>query len=308
MRDRIAQILRTENETVSGERLSKELGISRVSIWKHIKKLQQLGYPIIASPTGYRLKLPFDALFPWEFPGKENKIHYYPETDSTMDIARELARNGCPEFTTVIAGRQNKGRGRLKREWYSSEGGLYFTLVVRPQIPVFLSSRVNFAASVVLTRTLRRQFDVDAAVKWPNDILVKGRKLSGMLSEMEAEADRVSFINIGIGINVNNDPTPFEPMACSLKSILKREVSRKALLSEFLNKFENWMKHADFEHIIDEWKTYTSTLNRFVRIVTERATTQGFAVDVDENGALVLKLEDGSIKKVAHGDCFHSEG
>jgi len=305
MKGRILRILSVEKGIVSGERLSARLGISRVSIWKHIKKLRECGYPITATPKGYGLKSPFDALFPWEFPERESKIHYFQEAASTMDLAREMARKDCPDFTVVIAGRQKKGRGRLKRTWHSSEGGLYFTVVLRPQIPPFLSPRVNLAASVVLARTLRKLFNIDARVKWPNDILVDERKLSGMLSEMEAEADRVTFINIGIGINVNNDPTPVEPNACSLRQILGRQVSRKNVLARFLDEFENRMNRADLDTVVSEWKRYTSTLNRFVRVATDRGVSEGVAIDVDENGALILELADGSIKKVVYGDCFH---
>jgi BirA family biotin operon repressor/biotin-[acetyl-CoA-carboxylase] ligase len=205
----------------------------------------------------------------------------------------------------VIAGRQKKGRGRLKRSWLSSEGGLYFTIVVRPKIPPVLSSRVNFAASMILAQTLRNMFNINAMVKWPNDVLVDGKKISGILSEMEAEIDRVSFISIGIGINVNNDPTPYEPMATSLKKILGKEAPRIEVLKAFLDHFEDAVNDADFDNVVSEWKRYTETLNRHVRIVTAHEVSEGLAVDVDDNGALILKLADGSVKKIIYGDCFH---
>ena len=136
----------------------------------------------------------------------------------------------APNLAMVIAGRQTEGRGRLKRHWLSDDGGLYFTMVLRPDIPVRLSSRVNFLASLTLAHLLRESFQIDAAVKWPNDILVDGLKISGMLSELEAETDRVLFINIGMGINVNNDPSVAEPGASSLKKITGQEISKKILL------------------------------------------------------------------------------
>ncbi len=304
MKAQILDTLKAEEGIVSGEKLSAELGVSRVSVWKHISRLRELGYKIAASPRGYQLTDPGDALFPWEFPDRESKIHYFPQVASTMDIARNLARKGCPDFTVVIAGQQKKGRGRLQRKWLSSEGGLYFTLVLRPEIPPVLSFRINFSASLTLARTLQRMFDINALVKWPNDILVDGKKITGMLSEMEAESERVSFINIGLGINVNNDPTSREPMAASLKKILGRDVSRKALLSEFLNEFEARMNSGNFDNIISEWKEYTMTLGRRVKVVTTNDVSEGIATDVDENGALMLELENGSVKKVIYGDCF----
>ena len=304
MKAEILSILRSRNDIVSGEELSAALGISRVSVWKHIHKLQDSGYQILATSGGYRLDSSPDILFPWEYPGDAANIRYYPEVTSTMDIARELARKNCPDLTVVIAGRQTQGRGRLKRRWLSDDGGLYFTMVLRPPIPVQLSFKVNFMASLTLARVIREMHQIDAMVKWPNDILVDDRKISGMLSELEAEADRVFFISIGMGINVNNDPSRAEPGASSLKKISGRKISRKDLLARFLDEFSDRIKKTDYEDVITEWKKYTVTLGRQVRIVTQREESEGLAVDVDENGALVLELANGEQKKIIYGDCF----
>ena len=307
MKGRILKLLRAGEGVVSGESLSASLGISRVSIWKHIHKLQELGYHIEAAANGYCLKASPDVLYPWEFPGREASLVYFPELDSTMDTAKDLARKNCPDFTVVVAGVQLKGRGRLRRVWLSAEGGLYFTMVLRPQIHPLQSSRVNFLASLTLARTLQDQFDIDAKVKWPNDILVDGKKICGMLSELEAEGDHVTFINIGMGINVNNNPEVFEAKASSIKNIVGQEIPRKEILGPFLDEFEKRMKIADFDHVISEWKKNTATLNQMVKIVTTHDETEGLAVDVDENGALMVKLEDGTLKTVIYGDCFHVE-
>ncbi|MBW2429271.1 MAG: biotin--[acetyl-CoA-carboxylase] ligase [Deltaproteobacteria bacterium] len=304
MKAQILNLLRSQNEIVSGEALSEALGISRVSIWKHIHKLREFGYEILPTSGGYQLLSSPDILFPWEYRGDAANIMYFPEVTSTMDIARDLARKNCPDLTVVIAGRQTQGRGRLKRRWLSDDGGLYFTMVLRPPIPVQLSFRVNFLASLTLAKVIREMLQIDAMVKWPNDILVNERKIAGMLSELEAEADRVFFINIGMGVNVNNDPSEVGKDASSLKKISGRQVSRKDLLTRFLEKFGNRMQTADFENVISEWKKYTVTLGRYVRIVTQREESQGLAVDVDENGSLVLELADGERKKIIYGDCF----
>jgi BirA family biotin operon repressor/biotin-[acetyl-CoA-carboxylase] ligase len=216
-----------------------------------------------------------------------------------------MARKGCPEFTTVIAGRQKSGRGRLNRQWFSDQGGLYFTVVLRPDLPPVLSFRISFLASLTLAKTLNDMFGLDVRVKWPNDLLVDERKVCGMLSELEAEADRVAFINIGIGINVNNDPSGIEPAATSLKAILGRKVSIKDIVARYLDAFEQRVQTMASDRVIEEWKTYTVTLNREVRVVTTREVFSGRAIDVDANGALVLKCADGSIQKVLYGDCFH---
>jgi BirA family biotin operon repressor/biotin-[acetyl-CoA-carboxylase] ligase len=304
MKAQILKALRSQAGVISGEELSTALGVSRVSVWKHIQKLREFGYKIVSSPKGYRIVEPNDFLYAWEFAEREPRIAYFAEISSTMDIAKDMARKGCPDYTVVIAGCQNKGRGRLQRTWLSDEGGLYFTIVLRPAIAVVLSPRLNFLASSTLAQVIREGFDVDARVKWPNDILVDGRKICGMLSEMEAEGDQVTFINIGMGINVNNDPSLKEAGATSLKKLLGRDLSRRDLLVRFLDLFEKNVNTADYDGIIDNWKKNTITLNKKVRIVTTHEETEGTAVDVDDNGALILKLPDGSIKKIIYGDCF----
>jgi BirA family biotin operon repressor/biotin-[acetyl-CoA-carboxylase] ligase len=304
MRAKIIARLRASKGFVSSSDLCAELGISRVAVWKHIRKLQQLGYDIAAGPRGYRLASEADTLFPWEFPGREERIVHLAATPSTMDVAKELARKGCPAFTVVAADRQTKGRGRLRREWQSAAGGLYVTVVLRPDLPVLMSGRVNFAASVALARVLRSDYGVAAGLKWPNDILVQGRKLCGLLSEMEAESDRVAFINIGIGMNVNNRVTAIEPPATSLKTLLGRTVARREILSRFLDEFEAGIAAGDWGAVIPEWKRLSVTLGRPVRIITGREEVRGVAIDLDEDGGLMLRAPDGSIRKIVYGDCF----
>jgi BirA family transcriptional regulator, biotin operon repressor / biotin---[acetyl-CoA-carboxylase] ligase len=305
MKGEILKLLKAEEGVLSGERLSEQLGISRVSVWKHIKRLQECGYTIISTPKGYELTESPDIPFSWEFPRFEDRIHYFSEVDSTMDVARDLARKGADHLSVVIADRQIKGRGRLHRQWFSDNGGLYFTTIVRPVIAPVMSFRITFSASLALVRVLRRLFPIDAKVKWPNDILVEGKKLSGMLSEMETEADLVGYINIGLGINVSNDPRISEPNATSLKNLLHRDVSRIEILTHFLNEFENLLLNNESEDIISQWKEYSGTLNRHVKIVTTREQIEGIAKDVDETGALVLELSNGTVKKVVYGDCFY---
>jgi BirA family biotin operon repressor/biotin-[acetyl-CoA-carboxylase] ligase len=305
MKPRILTILRRVNGIVSGEVLSAELGISRVSIWKHIRKLQESGYEIESGPKGYRLIRDPDIPFAWEFPGRSDRVHYFKEVSSTMDIALEMARKGCPGGSVVVADRQLKGRGRLARLWRSAQGGLYFTMVLKPEMPPALGARVSFAASLHLALTLKRLHGVEARVKWPNDILVDEKKIAGMLSLMEAEVDRIDFLNIGIGLNVNNDPSKQEPGATSLKRLLGHAVSRKQILADFLDAFEPQLTESALSTVIDQWKAHTVTLNRPVKIVTTRESLSGIARDIDPAGGLVLELADGSTRTVIYGDCFH---
>lgn len=304
MKAKIINRLRASGGFVSSSGLCSELGISRVAVWKHVRRLQALGYKIASGPKGYRLVFEPDTLFPWQFPGREERIVHLAEASSTMDVAKDAARRGCPAFTVVTADRQSAGRGRLHRVWQSAAGGLYFTVVLRPDIPVLQSVRVTFLASAALARVLRSRYGIEAGLKWPNDILVNGRKLCGLLSEMEAESDRLAFLNIGIGINVNNRVPAVEPPATSMKALLGRSVARREILTGFLDEFEPRMAAGGWESAIAEWKPLSVTLGRPVRIVAGRYEMRGVAVDVDVDGALILQEPGGSTQKIVYGDCF----
>jgi len=304
MKADIIKKLKSENKALNDEKLSEDLGIFDTTIQQHIRELQDLGYHISETDKGYHLTNEPDVLFPWEFEKRESHIHYFSEVNSTMDVARNMAKDDCPHFTVIIAESQTKGRGRLKRKWISEEGGLYFTIVLRPDMPITLVHMVNFCASLSLAKILQNHFSLNAKVKWPNDVLVDDKKISGLLSEMEADDNGIYFVNIGIGINVNNDPALEEPNATSLKKLLGKDVLRKTILSLFLDEFENSLNLSNVNKIMIQWKKYTMTLGKEVRIVTSRETTEGTAIDVDESGALILKLEDGSLKKIIYGDCF----
>ena len=190
-KQKIFNILNRAEGVISGETLSTELGISRVSVWKHIKGLVESGISIISSPKGYRMTRDPDSLVPWALGAWQDRIHYFQETGSTMDEAMVLARKGCADFTVVVAQRQTCGRGRMQRTWLSTDGGLYFTVVVRPDIPMMLAGLVNLAAASDMANLLRSRYQIDARLKWPNDILVNSLKICGVLSQMEAEGDQV---------------------------------------------------------------------------------------------------------------------
>lgn len=306
MKRRILQFLRDAPDVISGAEMSARLGVSRVSVWKHVRSLQETGYAIAATPKGYRLAETPDLLHPWEFPGREERLHCFGDVVSTMAIARDLAREGCPAFTVVTADRQTAGRGRLGRAWHSPPGGLYFTVVLRPDLPAAFSSLATFAAGLIWGRLLREDYGIEAGLKWPNDLLVGERKLSGMLSEMEVRGEMLTFVNIGIGLNVNNTPPRETPGAVSLAELVGRPLSRRDLLAGFLDRFERRMADPrGFEDIIAQWKPLAVTLNRPVKIVTTRETVEGIARDVDETGALLLEGPDGTLQRIFHGDCFH---
>jgi len=307
MRQRILQTLIEATDVVSGQTLSRQLGISRVAVWKHIKKLQAQGVGVVSTPAGYRLDTNSDDLQPWAFPGREGLIHYFDRLTSTMDKARELARAGAAHMSVVIAGTQDKGRGRLDRSWHSDGGGLYFTLVLRPEIPAVHSPRLMFAASLELALVLNAHYGLQARLKWPNDVQVDGRKICGMLSEMEAEGEWVRFVNLGIGINVNNDPAALVPQAVSLQALLGKKIARGELLRRFLERLERRIDRILDADPIENWKALCATLGKQVRIVTPRQVFAGKALDLDPHGALIVEQPDGNTIAVAHGDCFHAD-
>lgn len=304
-KQKIIQMLNHDGGVVSGETMSAELGVSRVSIWKHIKGLVQQGVPIQSYPKGYCLVRDPDSLHPYHFDFRQERIHFFQEIGSTMDAAMRLARDGCPDFTVVVAQRQTRGRGRMQRVWASDPGGLYFTVVVRPDIPLMFSGLVNLAAAIDMADALSFGYAVAAGLKWPNDILVNEKKICGILSQMEAEGDQVGYLNIGMGLNVNNQPESTESGAISLRSLLGRSIPRREILIAFLDAFEKRMKNFDPAAVIAQWKSRNVTLGKRVRIVTVKETVEGLAVDLDAHGGLVLQSADGTRQTVVHGDCFH---
>ncbi len=303
-------LFRNEGRPVSGELLGQNLGISRVAVWKHIKALTALGHDIHSSSTGYLLADPQNLLLPFCFPDPyRQRIFFEPVVETTMDTARHLALSrSAPHMGVVASDRQTRGRGRLNRQWVSEKGGLWFTIILFPDIPPAHAHIFNFAASLCLVKALKSLYDIQISVKWPNDLLAgKNRKLCGLLSEMETRSDIIRFLTIGIGLNVNNNPSLHEARAVSLKDLLGRPVSRRQILLEFLVEFEHCLDTLNPGRIIDEYRQQTSTIGRHVRIETFDTVIEGLATDVDENGALKVLTQDGLLKPIIYGDCFYTE-
>lgn len=299
----ILTALRASGDCVSGEVLSEELGVSRVSIWKHIRNLMRHGYVIEPSSRGYHLVSAPDLLLPWELPGWEQKVRHYREADSTMEVAKGLAKRGVEEGTIVVAESQSRGRGRLGREWYSPAGGIYCTVVLRPKVSPAYAPRISLMASVAVARTIRGLFGLPAELKWPNDVLIGGKKICGILAEMEAETDELRFVNLGMGMNVNCSIS--QQRATSLRDELGTDVSRKRVLSAVLVEIQRQQSMLTRDDLLEEWKNLSATLGREVRVVSLGEEIAGKAIDVDTNGALIVACRDGSLKSVLAGDCLH---
>jgi len=303
MKRRVLEALRERSGYLSGETLANRLGTSRVSIWRHIRRLEKEGYLIETSRNGYRLVSSPDLLLPFEFPGLEQKIRYFSEIGSTMDAARELAKKGAGEGTIVIAEAQTHGRGRLGREWLSPKGGIYFTLILRPKISPVNAPRINLMASLAVAATIRKLFGLDAGLKWPNDVLIEGKKVCGILAEMDAETDVLNFVNLGIGINANTSIPRFEKTATSLKHAVGKDISRKEFLGALLVEIEHRQASLMEASLLEEWRKLSVTLGKDVRIVAPGEVIVGRAIDVDTTGALIIRQRNGSLKKVVAGDC-----
>jgi BirA family biotin operon repressor/biotin-[acetyl-CoA-carboxylase] ligase len=308
----LKQLYSAKGEIISGIKLSDIFNMSRTAIWKHISALKKSGYEIESRSKGYVLLNHEDLLLPFCFSEKlQGRIFHFQELETTMDKAKSLARDGAPHLSIVIAENQSIGRGRMNRKWFSSKGGLWFTIILKPETPPPLSYIYNFAASLSLSRSLRKLFNIDVYVKWPNDLLLNGKKLTGLLSEMATRGDMVEYINIGIGINVNNDPRHYEPKAIAIKDVLHKNVSRRLILETFLPDFQDLVQDIQAQaisckKIIEQWKEMTSTIGSQVQIETLTEVFQGLAVDVEETGALIIKDIQGKTQKVIYGDCFHT--
>ncbi|MBI2873737.1 MAG: biotin--[acetyl-CoA-carboxylase] ligase [Firmicutes bacterium] len=292
--------------SVSGEELAGLLGVTRTAIWKAVRELRRDGYLIAGRPgAGYALAGSPDRLLPEEIrDGLQTRIlgrtiHYRDSTDSTNEVAKALARRGVPGGTLVIAEEQWSGKGRLSREWSSPRGGIWMSLIHRPQIISLLAPRYSLAACVAVARSLHK-LGLNPGIKWPNDLLIEGRKVCGILTELWAELDRVEFLIIGIGINANIEqasfPDPIRPLAASLLELLGRKVDRPALVRDLLWELEGLFDLAPgpgFEGLLDEWRRFSVTLGRRVRVKAGGEEISGLARDIDGEGALLLETKDG---------------
>jgi len=305
MRYELLRLLREKGDRVSGEALSRELGVSRVSVWKSVRELSAAGYDISATSRGYFLVSSPDVLLPGEFPGWEDRVHHLDEVDSTMIVARDLARKGAVHGTLVTAERQTGGRGRLERSWFSPKGGIYMTLVTRPSVAAGMAPRINLLSAVAVASAVESLHGISARVKWPNDVLVDGKKLCGILAEMEAEMDAVRFVNIGVGLNANVQITDAFPDAVSLSQLLGHDVNRRLLAREVVEGILRRLQCVQSADILDEWRCYAHTLGRRVSIATGNTAVEGLAIDIDDFGALLVKRDDGTLMTVVAGDCTH---
>lgn len=312
--DEILRVFKTKpEEYISGEELSLRLKISRAAIWKHIEKLRGDGYGIDAVPhLGYRLVSVPDRMLSaelgWDLSTKiiGKKIYCYKSLDSTNALAYKSAEDGLQEGAVIIAEAQTKGKGRLGRHWISPRRvGIYLSCVLRPSILPVGVPKITLVSAVAAVKAIREITGLKALIRWPNDILVNKKKVCGILTEMKAEQDRVNFIIVGIGINVNTAEKDLPPEATSLKEELGRDVSRIELAKALLRQLEHYyelFKKKGFEPIIDEWHNFSGILGSRVKVVCQGREIEGQVQDVDKTGALIVRLDTGLQERILAGD------
>jgi BirA family biotin operon repressor/biotin-[acetyl-CoA-carboxylase] ligase len=300
-------------EYVSGEELSERLGFSRANTWKYIKKLINDGYKIDAAPKkGYKLISSPDKFFGYDVSGSlstnvigKNNVYYYDILESTNDKAYQLAESGAGEGDVILAEQQTRGKGRMGREWVSPPGvGLYFSIILRPAAPITRLPSVTLMASASIVKVLRDIYNINAGIKWPNDIYMGDKKIAGILTQIKAQQDMVDFVILGAGINVNTLKADLPSLGTSLRECADKLFERKEVLKyviEMIDKDYSDYVNRGFIPELEDIKKYSLILGRRVSVEVYDKTINGEAVDIDVTGALIVKTGD-EMRKVFSGD------
>ena len=300
-------------EFLSGEELSRAAGVSRTAIWKEVEKLRAEGYKILAQPhSGYQLVAVPDRLtaqeLRWNLETQRigRRIHAYEATDSTMDVAHRLAAAGEPEGSVVVAEAQGRGRGRMGRTWISPKGkGIYLSVIVRPELQLREIPQITLVAAVAAARAVESETGLKPEIKWPNDLLLGGKKIAGILTELSAELNRVNYVVIGIGLNVNTPADRLPAHGTSLAERLGERVDRLRLARGLLAQLDR--AYAQFldggmAQILESWRQFAGFLGRRVRVSLEGRMLDGQALDVDPTGALLVRTDTGLVESVSAGE------
>ena len=310
----VAALVNSLGEPISGGALARELGVSRVALHKRMEVLKAQGFPIRSLPRkGYVLEDLPDLLVPPLFlallGNRELGRPYYfmDRTDSTNRVARDLAREGAPEGTLVVAESQTRGKGRQGRTWFSPGGeNIYLSLILRPSLSLLEVSHVTFLVSVALTQVIRDRLGLEALIKWPNDIYINGKKVAGILVEMESRGSAPSFLVVGVGLNVNTPRGGFPPEISTRATSLMIEkgegLLRARILAWFMEVLEAWyhaLKREEREPLLKYWREHNYTLGRRVHLEDGR---EGWAVGITPQGSLLVRTRGGTLLSVGAGD------
>ena len=320
--DKIVTLLKShKSEFLSGEKLSQTLALSRAAVWKNIKKLKSLGYKIESRPKiGYRLRQKTNLLFPWEISdGLQTdiigrKIYYFDKINSTQNFALELAQKPHENGSVVIAERQTQGRGRLNRKWISPKGGIWMSILLRPNFEPSYTSLFPMATSLALAVSIEKTLKVKTELKWPNDITINGKKVAGILIDASIESNKIDYLIIGIGINFRINPgtisKSIKQKNYDITTLVKKdqEGNPVELVQQFLLELEetyNKVMINSVGTIRKEWMKRSSTIGKNVTATTTTGTIKGKAVGIDKTGALLLSNK-GNIHRLLAGDIIYN--
>jgi len=318
--DLLYELHKSKDVYKSGEELANHFGVSRTSIWNYIDYFRKQGYSIEAHPNlGYRLIDVPDRILPDEIKyGLDNKIigrkvYTYEEIGSTNDIAQVLALKGEQEGSVVFAESQTQGRGRLQRIWFSPKRkGLWFSVILRPQLTPEYIPLITAMSAVSVAKAISKYTGLTTWIKWPNDIYINGKKVGGILTELNTEIDVIKFVILGIGINVNIDSFSKElgKTATSLKIESGQNYSRIELAKKILVSLEHYYRFLldkKFEEIVSEWKSLSFILGKRVSLSHNGEQIEGQAMGLDEYGSLIVRLDDGFLKHITAGEVLPIE-
>lgn len=320
---KVLTFLQTHNtEYLSGQDLSDVLRISRVAIWKHIKKIQELGYTVESKQKlGYKLTSNSDVLLPWEITSglKTKKIgkkaYYFDSIDSTQNQALKMSEDSSNDGTIIIAAKQTGGKGRLGRKWLSPKGGIWFSIILQPKFDISITTLFPIASSLALSYAIEKTFKIKPELKWPNDLTIKGKKVAGMLVDVSLESNKIENLVLGVGINFDVDVRQIEKTlkdtpnfyGVSSLSEQKIKIKPKILVQTFLLELEKiyeLLNKKQTKNIISDWTKRSSTIGKKVELSTVNGKIKGDAIKIDSDGALIVS-EKNKTNKIIAGDIIH---
>jgi BirA family biotin operon repressor/biotin-[acetyl-CoA-carboxylase] ligase len=320
---KILKFLQTHNtEYLSGQDLSDVLRISRVAVWKHIKKIKELGYTIESKQKlGYKLISNSNLLLPWEITSNlKTKIigqqaYYFDTIDSTQNQALKMADDTSHDGSVIVASKQTGGRGRAGRKWISPKGGIWISIILQPKFDISITTLFPIASALALSIAIEKTFSIKPELKWPNDLTIKGKKVAGMLVDVSLESNRIENLVLGVGINFDVNVKQIEKSLKGTPNFYgvatlngqKKKVKPIQLVQTFLVELEKIYKSLNAKktkRIIFEWTSRSSTIGKNVELNTADTKIKGKAIRIDEDGALVV-LENNEEHRIIAGDIIH---
>lgn len=316
MKTEILKLLKESDGYLSGQELCGSLGVSRTAVWKVINQLREEGYRIEAvSNRGYRLVMSADVITEAELSSQMegglagSHLEYHEELDSTNNRAKRLGEEGAPDGTLVTADYQTAGKGRRGRGWVSERGtGIWMSLLLRPDVPPSSASMLTLVAALAVVKGIKAATGLDSQIKWPNDIVLNGKKICGILTEMSAELEHIHYVVIGIGINANirEFPEEIRDKATSLYLESGQMVVRSQVIAAVMKAMNQYygifLESGDLTPLREEYEKHLVNLGREVLVLAPAGEYQGTSLGIDKTGELLVQLKDGTVNHVVSGE------